>query len=64
MIIDLPEANGNESSEDADDLGCDFKNPYSKIKVELDNSRSAYEKRVTLDLFVFSSTVVTTANEG
>jgi hypothetical protein len=64
MIIDLPEPKGNESSEDADDLGCDFKNPYSKIKVELDNSRSAHEKRVTLDLFVFSSTVDTTANEG
>jgi hypothetical protein len=64
LTIDLPEPNGNESSEDADDLGCDFKNPYSKIKVELDNSRSAHEKRVTLDLFVFSSTVVTATNEG
>ena len=64
MIIDLREPDGMEALEDSDDSDCDFINPYSKLKVDLDNGRSSYKKSVTLDLFVFSSTVVSTANEG
>ena len=64
IIIDLREPDGMEALEDSDDSDCDFINPYSKLKVDLDNERSSYEKSVTLDLFVFSSNVVSTGNEG